>query len=78
MAKFGDHIWIHHEEWIQISTNKPSSGSIICETGFEKLRKFEEIKIILCVVKQMPVLLLSVVEYPVCVCNVIDKQTQLC
>ena len=29
------HIWNHHEKWIQISTNIPSFGLVICEIGFE-------------------------------------------
>ena len=35
ILKFGDYIWNHHEECIQISTNMPSIGSIMCEIGFE-------------------------------------------
>ena len=44
--KFGDHIWNHHEEYIQISTNMLSIGSIICELGF-KIEKFERKRILL-------------------------------
>ena len=32
---FGDYIWNHHEKCIEISTNMPSIGLIICEIGFE-------------------------------------------
>ena len=35
IIQFGDHIWNHHEECIQTSTNMPSIGSKICEIGFE-------------------------------------------
>ena len=42
--KFGDHIiWNHHEECIQISTNMPNIGSIICEIGL-KIEKIEREK----------------------------------
>ena len=27
--------WNHHEKCIQMSTNMPSIGSVICEIGFE-------------------------------------------
>ena len=30
-----DHIWNHYEKCIQISTNMPGVGSVICEIGFE-------------------------------------------
>ena len=39
IIEFHDHIWNHHEKCIQISTNMPSIGSVICEIGFE----FQEI-----------------------------------
>ena len=31
IVEFHDHIWNHHEKCIQISTNMPGSGSLICE-----------------------------------------------
>ena len=44
MLTFCDHIWNQHEEYIKIGANMPSIGSIICEIGFEILRKFEKRK----------------------------------
>ena len=35
IVEFHDHIWIHHEKCIQISTNMPSIGLLIVEIGFE-------------------------------------------
>ena len=29
--EFHDHIWNHNEKYIQISTNMPGIGSLICE-----------------------------------------------
>ena len=34
IVKFSDHIWNNHEQCIQMSTNMPSIGSIICQIGF--------------------------------------------
>ena len=31
ILEFHDHIWYHHEKWIQISTNMPGIGSLIRE-----------------------------------------------
>ena len=31
ILKFGDYIWNHHYLCIQISTNMPDIGSIVCE-----------------------------------------------
>ena len=30
-----DHIWNHHEKYIEISTNMPGIGSVICELAIE-------------------------------------------
>ena len=35
MLTFSDHIWNHHKEYIQISTNMPGFGLVIDEIGFE-------------------------------------------
>ena len=35
ILEFHDHIWNHHEKCIQISTNMPGIGSLICEIGLE-------------------------------------------
>ena len=35
ILSFGEYIWNHHEECIQIRTNIPSIGLAICEIGFE-------------------------------------------
>ena len=40
---FDCHIWIQHDKCIQMSTNKPSIGSVILEISpedFEKISKF--------------------------------------
>ena len=31
IVEFFDHIWNHHDKYIEISTNMPSIGSLICE-----------------------------------------------
>ena len=31
IVEFHDHIWNHHEKYIQISPNIPGIGSLICE-----------------------------------------------
>ena len=36
---FHNHIWIHHEKCIQISTYMASIGSLICEINVEILKK---------------------------------------
>ena len=36
MMEFHDHIWNHHEECIQISTNMPGIGSLIREIDVYK------------------------------------------
>ena len=35
ILEFGDYIWNDLEKCIQISTNTPSIGLVICEIGFE-------------------------------------------
>ena len=35
ILEFGDFIWNHQEKYIQISTNMPNIGIVICETSFE-------------------------------------------
>ena len=35
ILEFSGYIWNHHEKCIEISTNKPRIGSVICEIGFE-------------------------------------------
>ena len=35
--QFRCHIWIHHEKYIQISTNMPGIGLVIREIAFEIL-----------------------------------------
>ena len=35
IVEFHDHIWNHHEKCIQISTNMPGIGSLICEIILE-------------------------------------------
>ena len=31
IAEFQNHIWNHYEKYIEISTNMPAIGSLICE-----------------------------------------------
>ena len=33
--EFHDHIWSHHEKYIEISTNMPDIGSVIHELAVE-------------------------------------------
>ena len=35
IVEFHDHIWNHHEKYIQISTNMPGIGSLIREIDVE-------------------------------------------
>ena len=37
LSEFHKHIWNHHEECIQISTNTPSIGSLNCENMLIKI-----------------------------------------
>ena len=44
---FHSHIWLHHEKCIQMSTNKPSIGSVVLEKTLQNLRKNCQILIFL-------------------------------
>ena len=37
-----DHIWNHHEKCIQINTNMPGIGSLICEIHIKQIQIFGE------------------------------------
>ena len=42
IVEFHDHIWNHHEKYIEISTNMPGFGSLIREIAV-KFQKFEKV-----------------------------------
>ena len=37
------HIWIQHEKYIEMSTKKPSIGSVVFEMALEVMRKYSKL-----------------------------------
>ena len=45
IMEFYDHIWNHHEKYIQQSTNMPGFGSVVCEIDVKMSKMWDSKKI---------------------------------